>query len=132
MDTRSNELEVTCRSLLLTPRNDYYLSLIIPDMKMIKELESPDKSYLKVLSKSRQKYKLMEDCDLGYTQKGIGKKSCLRWLKCSRNTIRLFAVSDKFLLVTRHGPAGWSNKDFINIHIIAITGMPNEFVETDI
>jgi hypothetical protein len=36
-------------------------------MKMIEALESPGEFYLKVLSKSRQKYKLLENCDVGYT-----------------------------------------------------------------
>jgi hypothetical protein len=40
---------------------------------MIEEFESPGESYLKVLSKSRQKYKLLENCDLGYTYKSIVK-----------------------------------------------------------
>jgi hypothetical protein len=35
------------------------------------------------------------------------------------------------LPVTRHDPGCWSNRGFINIHIIAITGDGNEFVEMD-
>jgi hypothetical protein len=33
MDVRLKELEIMCRSLFLTPRNDDYLSLIIADRK---------------------------------------------------------------------------------------------------
>jgi hypothetical protein len=132
IDMRSNELEVLCRFLLLNPCSDDYLALIIPNMRMIQILESPVDSYLKLLSKSKQKYKLLEDCDYEYRSKGIGEKTGLRWLKCSRETIRLLAVSDRFLPVTRHGPVGWSNKGFINIHFIVITGVCNNFIELDI
>jgi hypothetical protein len=78
IDMRLNELEVMCCSLLLTPRCDDYLSLIIPNMNMIQIFESHVDSYLKLLSKNRQKYKLLEDCDYGYGNKGIGEKACLR------------------------------------------------------
>jgi hypothetical protein len=131
MDVRLNKLEIMCRSLLLTPRNDDYFSSIVPDMKMIEELKSRGESYLKVLIANRCRYKLLENCHLGYTHKGIDEKNCVRWLKWSRNTIRLLVVSDEFLPVTRHGPVSWSNKGFIKIHIIAITGEGNEFVEID-
>jgi hypothetical protein len=43
---RLNEGAIMCRSLFLTPRRDNYLSLIVSDMKMIEELESPGESYL--------------------------------------------------------------------------------------
>jgi hypothetical protein len=81
MDVRLNELEIMCRSLFLTPGNDDYLSLIIPDMKMIEELESPGESYSKVFIASRCRDTVLENCDLGYTHKGIDEKNCLRWLK---------------------------------------------------
>jgi hypothetical protein len=45
-----------CRSLLLSTRCDDYLSVIIPDIHMIRIWESPAESYLKLLSKSRQKH----------------------------------------------------------------------------
>jgi hypothetical protein len=76
IDMRLNESEVMCRSLLLNPCSDYYLTLIIPNMRMIQILESSIGSYLKLLSKSKQKYKLLEDCDHGYGRKGIGEKAC--------------------------------------------------------
>jgi hypothetical protein len=40
IDIRLNELEVMCRSLLLSSRNDDYLALIIPDINMIRILKS--------------------------------------------------------------------------------------------
>jgi hypothetical protein len=95
-------------------------------------LESPSESYLKVLITSRCRDKFLEHCDLGYIHKGIDEKNCVRWLRWSWNTIRLLAVSAGFLPVTRHSPVSWSNRGFRNIHIIAITGDGNEFVEMDV
>jgi hypothetical protein len=74
----------------------------------------------------------LENCDYEYGNEGIREKACPRWLKCSRETIRLLAVSDGFLPVTPDGPVGWSNKGFINIEVIVITGIPDDFVELDI
>jgi hypothetical protein len=122
---RLNELEVMLRSMLLTPRSDDYLALIIPNMNMIRLLESPGESYVTVLGKAKQKYKLLEDCEYGYGKKGISEKTCLRWLKCSRDTIRLIAVPDTFLPVTRHGPVGWSLSGIFVMHFIVVTGIPN-------
>jgi hypothetical protein len=126
---RLNELEVMLRSLLLTPRSDDYLALIIPNMNMIRLLEAPGKSYVTLLNKSKQKYKLLEDCESGYGKKGISEKVCLRWLKCSRETIRFLAIPDTFMPVTRHGPVGWSDRGIITIRLIVVTGIPGEFVE---
>jgi hypothetical protein len=70
-EMRLNELETMCRSLLLTPRCDDYLSLIFPNMKMIEESKSLGESQLKMLSKSHARYKLFENWALGYTDKGI-------------------------------------------------------------
>jgi hypothetical protein len=81
---------------------------------------------------SRCRNNLLENCDLGYAHKGIDEKNSLRWLKRSRNTIRLLAVSAGFLPVTRRDPAGSSNRGFIDIHSIVITSVVNEFVEIDV
>jgi hypothetical protein len=87
---RLNELEVMCRSLLLSPRSNDYFALIIPNMEMIRMLESPTDSYIKLLSKSKQKYMLLEDCEYEYGygygygygyeygKKSISEKVCLR------------------------------------------------------
>jgi hypothetical protein len=129
---RLNELEVMLRSMLLTPRSDDYLALIIPNMSMIRLLEAPDESYVTLLNKSKQKYKLLEDCEYGYGKKGISEKVCLRWLKCSRETIRFLAIPDAFLPVTRHGVVGWSMSGIFSIHFIVVTGIPGEFIELDV
>jgi len=129
---RLNELEVMLRSMLLTPRSDDYLALIIPNMSMIRLLESPEDSYIALLNKAKQKYRLLEDCELGYGKKGISEKGCLHWLKCSRETIRFLAVPDTFLPVTRHGPVGWSMSGVFSVHFVVVTGIPNEFVELDV
>jgi hypothetical protein len=101
-------------------------------MEMIRILKSPTDSYIKLLSKSKQKYILLEDCESGSGKKCINENACLRWLKCSRETIRFLAVSDAFLPVTRQGSVGWSNKGIFMIHFMTITDVPNEFVELDI